>query len=270
MIDPEDQVAADIAAAQERGEDPYADKAAPQAPVIKEVAAVEAETVAETLEGVQVAEEVEPATEPVAFKTEMPADYKEQRTELVKEKAVLMKKLMDGEMDADEFALEESRISDALEDLTATRIRAETLHEANVQTQATHQQRAIQALIANTKAEVDYTSDAKAQRQFDTALSMVSQDPDNEGKPYAELIAEAHKVVMFRRGVTPSPAANKALAPRPERQSAQPPQTLSGLPTAASSTAKSVERTLAELSGDELERAFSALPKGEFERLLKV
>jgi hypothetical protein len=41
------------------------------------------------------------------------------------------------------------------------------------------------------------------------------------------------------------------------------------LPTAASGNAKSVERSLAELSGDDLERAFNSLPKAELDRLLK-
>jgi hypothetical protein len=269
MIDPEDQIAADIAAAEARGEDPFADKPAGASVNIdtpKDEPSVNIDTDAPANSPEEVADE--PVSEqPATYKTDMPADYKEQRNGLVKEKAVLMKQLMDGEVDADEFAASESRISDALEDLTAQRIRAETLQEANVQTQATYQQREIQKLIRTTKAEVDYTTDAKAQRQFDMALGAVGQDPDNAGKDYAELLTEAHKVVMALRGVTPAPA--KASAPRPNRQAPQPPQTLSGLPTAASSETKSVERTLGELSGDELERAFDALPKGELARLLK-
>lgn len=289
-IDPEDQVAADIAAAEARGEDPFADKPAapaeataepapaeaPAAPAAAPAAEVAAPEVPKAPEAPAVAEEpkVEPVKAdpinppPTTFQTSIPADYKAQRSALVTEKAALMQKLMEGELDAEGFAAEESRISDALEDLTAQRIRAETLQEANVQTQAAFQQREIQKLIASTKTEVDYATDTKAQRQFDMALQAVGQDPDNAGKDYAELLNQAHTVVMALRGVMrkePEPAK----AERPTRTAPQPPQTLAGLPTAASSGAKSVERTLAELTGDDLERAFDSLGKAELQRLLK-
>ena len=276
MTDPEDQVAADIAAAEARGEDPYADK--PATADAPQVAAPEPEQVSQvtlpTPETAPVTQPVaEPEPEPVRaqpiYKTALPDDYKAQRTALVTQKSELMGKLMDGTIDSEAFSVEEARISDALDDLTAQRIRAETLQEANTQTQAAHQQREIQQLIARAKTDVDYLADPKAQRQFDTALGMVSQDPDNAQRSYADLIDEAHKVVLAMRGVVRTTAPGKAPEPRPERQAAQPPQTLSGLPTAASSYGKSVERTLAELSGDDLERAFDALPKGELARMLK-
>ena len=285
-IDPEDQVAADIAAAEARGEDPFADKpataeaptepaptetpAAPEAPAAQEAEAAAPEVPkAPEASAVSEAPKAEPSSQPpTTFQTSIPADYKAQRSALVTEKAALMQKLMEGELDAEAFAAEESRISDALEDLTAQRIRAETLQEANVQTQAAFQQREIQKLIANTKAEVDYATDAKAQRQFDMALQAVGQDPDNAGKDYADLLNQAHTVVMALRGVMHK-ETEPAKATRPDRTVPQPPQTLAGLPTAASSGAKSVERTLAELTGDDLERAFDSLGKAELQRLLK-
>ncbi len=277
-IDPEDQVAADIAAAEARGEDPFADK--PVAHVPETPAETLAEEAAETTTQA-VPETTTPKAEPEAevahvpvsppptsFQASIPADYKAQRAALVGEKAALMQKLMDGEFGAEEYAAEESRISDALEDLTAQRIRAETLQEANVQTQAAFQQREIQKLIANTKTEVDYATDAKAQRQFDMALQAVGQDPDNAGMEFTELLSQAHTVVLALRGVMRK-TSERPNAERPDRPAPQPPQTLSGIPTAASSGAKTVERTLAELSGDELEHAFDVLPKGELQRLLK-
>ena len=109
-------------------------------------------------------EQPEPAAMP-AYKAELPADHKAQRTELLKAKADAMRKLMDGEMTADEFATEELRVTEALEDLAATRIRAETLQEANAQSQQVYQARTIQRLIAKTKAEVDYATDTAAQQQ---------------------------------------------------------------------------------------------------------
>lgn len=274
-MDPEDQVAADIAAAELRGEDPFADKprGAPEEQTVPETegatatvdqapAEQPAETVAEQAEAPEA-----DTPKPTVYAVSLPADFKAQRTELLKAKAAVMKQLMDGEIDAEEFATVESELADKLEDLTAQRIRAETLQEANAQTQQAYQQREIQKLIRSAKAEVDYTKDAAAIKQFDQALAVISADPDNAGADYAELISGAHKMVLALRGL--KSAAPSQTAEAPKRTGPQPPQTLSGLPTAARGDAKSVERTLAELSGDDLERAFSSLPKAELDRLLK-
>ena len=53
------------------------------------------------------------------YQTELPADYQAQRGVLLKEKALAMKKLIDGELDLEAFSVIESRVSNALEDLTA-------------------------------------------------------------------------------------------------------------------------------------------------------
>jgi len=276
----ETQVLADIEATKARGEDPFGDDDQDETEDASgnittptdEVVIDEADETA-TDSAPETPDEVtdEPVSDqPTAYKTEMPADYKEQRTELVKEKAVLMKKLMDGEMDADEFAAEESRISDALEDLTAQRIRAETLQEANVQTQAVYQQREIQKLIRTSKAEVDYATDAKAQRQFDTALNLVGQDPDNAGKDYADLIGEAHKVVMALRGVT-SKGAQVEQAIKSRIPEGKPPVTLRNLPSAATPNANGdMLDQLGRLKGAAYEDAYARLSPSQKRTLLDM
>ena len=91
---------------------------------------------------VSVKETVKEIPEPQipTYQTELPADYQAQRGVLLKEKALAMKKLIDGELDLEAFSVVESRVSNALEDLTAQRIRSETLSEANVQNQQAMQQ----------------------------------------------------------------------------------------------------------------------------------
>jgi hypothetical protein len=198
----------------------------------------------------------------------MPSDYKVKRAELVKEKAGLMKRLMDGEMDADEFAENEARISDALEDMTAQRIRAETLQEANVQSQATYQQREIQRLIAKTKAEVDYATDAKAQKQFDMALGAVLGDTDNAGKDYADMLSEAHKVVLALRGITTKgQVVEQAVKSRiPE---GKPPITLRNMPTASTPNANgNMLDQIGRLSGQAYQDAFAKLSPNQRKALL--
>lgn len=181
---------------------------------------------------------------------------------------MLMKKLMDGEMDADEFAAEESRISDALEDLTAQRIRAETLQEANVQTQAVYQQREIQKLITKAKADVDYTTDTKAAKQFDMALNAISQDEDNAGRDYSELLTEAHKVVLALRGVV-SKGTQVEDAIKSRIPEGKPPVTLRNLPAASTPNANgNMLDQIGRLKGQDYQDAYAKLTPAQKRTLL--
>lgn len=208
-----------------------------------------------------------------AYQAAVPEDYKAQRTDLLKAKSEAMKKLMDGELDAEEFAAEESRISDALEELTAQRIRAETLLEANQQSQAAYQQRAIQRLVQQSKAQIDYTADAKAQRQFDTALQAISVDPDNTGKDFADLLQEAHRVVLALRGIpvtkgeaVASAVAKAATTRQPE---GKPPVTLRNIPAASTPNANGdMLDQMGRLSGQEYEAAYARLSPAQKRALL--
>jgi hypothetical protein len=268
----DDQLDAEIAALEAKGIDPYADRTTPAedaAPVV--AAEPEAPTTEEGTPEPVAADALvaEPAQDaPTAFRAAMPEQYKAQRAELMKAKAEAMGKLMDGEIDAEAYAALEMGISDQLEDLTALRIRAETLSEANTQNEQSRQAKDIQALIARTKGEVDYAGDPKAAKQFDNALGLLSADPDNTGMAFAELIQLSHKMVATMRGVMP---AKSTPVPKgaPDRTPPTPPITLSGLPTAATSGALSVSQAVGKLSGDALESAFDSMPDAEFKKLLR-
>lgn len=282
MSTPEDLKALEaIAAAEAAGQDPFgddepltveadADEPAPEA-ASEAAADTEAEQAAADAPAAEAAQpdpEPEPAQpEPAAmpaYKAELPADHKAQRTELLKAKADAMRKLMDGEMSAEEFAAEELRVTEALEDLAAARIRAETLQEANAQSQQAYQARAIQRLIANAKSEVDYAADATAQKQFDTSLQVLAAQPDNAGKDFADLIEDAHKMVKAMRGVqTP------AKAPAPERKPAgDVPVTLRSLPSASTPNTGGVIEQIGRLKGPAYEAAFDKLTPAQKAALL--
>lgn len=207
-----------------------------------------------------------PKVEP--FKAAVPEDYKAKRTELLATKAKAMKDLMDGTIDADAFAEIDAQVSTDLEDLTAQRIRAETLIEANTQTQQAYQQREIQKLIARTKAEVDYTADPKAAKQFDTAMALLASDPDNASKEFSELIQDAHKMVASMRGVTVAKTTDKQ--PPPERKPTEAaPVTLRSLPTASTPNSNgNIVDQLARLKGADYEKAFARLSPAERRSLL--
>ena len=280
MSTPEDLKALEaIAAAQAAGQDPFgddepltveadADEPAPEAAAEPEAeqAAADAPAAEEDqaeADPAPAAASTEAAELPI-YKAEVPQDYKAQRAELMKAKAEAMKKLMDGEIDADTYAAEDARVSDALEDLAAARIRAETLQEANAQSQQAYQARAIQRLIANTKSEVDYAADATAQKQFDTSLQVLAAQPDNAGKDFADLIEDAHKMVKAMRGVqTP------AKAPAPERKPAgDVPVTLRSLPSASTPNTGGVIEQIARLKGPAYEAAYAKLTPAQQAALL--
>jgi len=207
------------------------------------------------------------------YKAEVPQDYKDKRSELMKAKAEAMKKLMDGEIDANEFAAEDARIADALEELTAQRIRAETLIEANQQAMAIQQQKALQRLIAQTKDQIDYMADQKAQKQFDTAMRAIVADPDNAGREYGDLIQEAHRVVCALRGVplTKGEQVARAVetAATQRRVKEAPPVTLRNIPAASTPNANGdILEQMGRLSGPAYEEAFNRLTPAQRKALL--
>lgn len=278
--DPEDQIAAEIAAMEAKGIDPYADRVtdAPgdaAAEVAADVPPVKADDQQPAdPKAVDVppttAQDVQPvaSTAPQTYRADMPADLAAKRTELLAAKAEAMKQLMDGVIDAEKYADEELRISEELEGITLARARAETLAEVNRQTAEGYQGNVISALVARTKTEIDYASDTDAQQTFDLALRLVASEPDAAGKDFAQIADEAHRMVMARRGVAPA-APSTAGRAAPDRTPPKPPITLGGLPTAATSGTKSISEVAGRLTGDDLEQAFDALPDADLKKLMR-
>lgn len=283
--DPEDQIAAEIAAMEAKGIDPYADRvtdapdkgapdaAAPEAAA--DVAPVQADDQQPAdPKAVDVppttAQDAQPvaSTAPQTYRADMPTDLAAKRTELLGAKAEAMKQLMDGVIDAEKYAAEEFRISEELEGITLARARAETLAEVNRQTAEGYQGNVISALVARTKAEIDYASDPDAQQTFDRALRLVASEPDAAGKDFAQIADEAHRMVLARRGVAPA-APSTAGRAAPDRTPPKPPITLGGLPTAAASGTKSVTEVVGRLAGDDLEKAFDALSDADLKKLMR-
>ena len=287
--DPEDQIAAEIAAMEAKGLDPYADRvtdttddAAPESAPAEPVAEVAADVAPVNADDQQpdapkvadvpptAAQDAQPvaSTAPQTYRADMPTDLAAKRTELLAAKAEAMKQLMDGVIDAEKYADEESRISEELEGITLARARAETLAEVNRQTAEVYQGNVISALVARTKTEIDYASDTDAQQTFDRALRLVSSEPDAVGKDFAQIADEAHRMVMARRGVAPA-APSTAGRAAPDRTPPKPPITLGGLPTAAASGTKSISEVAGRLTGDDLEQAFDALPDADLKKLMR-
>lgn len=206
---------------------------------------------------------------PIKYQSEAPADYKQQRAQLLAERASAMREMMNGEMSAEDFAAVDARVSDTLEDLSAARIRAETLQEANAQAQQRYQQSLIQRLIARTKLEVDYATTPEAQGQFDTALQVLAAQPANKDKDFGDLIDSAHAMVKAMRGVATPARVATATATAPTRKPAgEAPVTLRSLPSASTPNTGSVVDQLGRLRGAEYEAAFNKLSPAQKASLL--
>ena len=294
-IDPEVLIEREIAEAEARGEDPYADKAGtpaadaePQAAAEEkpeptpEVKAEPAEQKADPLdmealaaiagEPEQNAEpevaQVEVAQQP-AYRAEVPSDLDTKRAALMTEKAEALEKLMSGEIDAKEYAKVDAKVTTDLDTLSRAQSKAEALADINQQTAANQQGQVISQIIRDTKEVLDYSKDAKAQRQFDTAMQMLAADPDNASKAYAELANEANRSVLALRGLLMPAKPDARGKPAPKRDVPATPVTLSGLPSAATTGSKSTNEVLGSLKGEDFEKAYDTLTTEERARLLR-
>ena len=232
----------------------------------EEVAATDATSPNPGEQADQVAPSAAQDTEqPIQYQTQLPADYPAKRAELVKAKADAMRKLLNGEADADEFAAEDARISGELEELAAARIRAETLQDANKQASMLYQQQALKRLVAKVKGDVDYAANESARKQFDTALKVLAADGD--GRDFADLIDEAHAIVSAPRGIASAKAPQQA-APTTRKPEGTPPVTLRGIPSASTPNTGSVVDQLARLKGPAYEAAYARLTPAQKASLL--
>lgn len=279
MTPEEQKTLAAIEAAKAAGQDPFGDDeplgqeddapaesavAVAEAPK-EEVIAIDATPPNPVEQADQVApSEAQDTEQPMQYQAEVPADYPAKRAELVKAKADAMRKLLNGEVDADEFAAEDARISGELEELSAARIRAETLQDANRQASVLYQQQALKRLVTKVKGDVDYAADESARKQFDTALKVLAADGD--GRDFADLIDEAHAIVSARRGIATAKAPQATPATR--KPDGTPPVTLRGIPSASTPNTGSVVDQLARLKGPAYEAAYARLTPAQKASLL--
>lgn len=164
---------------------------------------------------------------------------------------------------------------------TATRAesRNDTLIETNRNAYDGWQQQVINGVVklAKTEATVDYAKDAKAQKQFNSALQVIASDEDNKDKSYPELVLAAHRMVCAQRSVAPKKPATPAAAPAaqgkpaaaakpaagtpPARVPPKAPVTLRDMPTAQTQNVggDTLGEQLGRLKGKDFEAAWARL-----------
>jgi hypothetical protein len=186
----------------------------------------------------------EPAEPPKPFvpvlEGKVPENYDAQRKELRTKLTEARSKWSAGELSDEEFNAIDNEVTEQIEVLLMAKATADALASANeqIQRQARADQDAIEAaVIATIKAQakgegIDYAQPEMA-KQFDNAASFLESTPKWAGKPFAEVAAEAHRMVLSLNGKTaaPAPAAAAPAAPAPAKPR-DVPQTLAGLPAA--------------------------------------
>lgn len=241
----------------------------------------------------QVPEQVQAAQEPVPTAVSpqklAPDDIGQQRADLRQQKALALAKLMEGEIDAAEYARIEGEVDDKLGELA----RAQAIDEARVQLSRDALLReyssALQGALAQVKAagltDVDAPGSAVGQA-FDRAVRMFGGDAaarglvDVPGNLAAsnDALAEAVAYVLRRYGkAVPAPApvaqaqaASPAVKPRAPLDRSKLPPSLAAIPAAADATVGAADEFshLADLDASALERAVARMTPEQLERYL--
>lgn len=194
-----------------------------------------------------------------------PAKIATERKTLLTARAEELKKLMDGHMSPEEYAAKDAERQAGLDKLLRMEVRLETYFE-NRNNEQTAAIAALMAKSAEKGSPVDYNTDKLAPLQFDTAFQMLMADPANARRPFANVVAQAHKAVLALRGIkTPAPAAvvapaTPAATPAVARVPAKGPVTLRNVPAASvPNTTGDLASTLGKLKGLDYEAAFNKL-----------
>lgn len=185
-------------------------------------------------------------------------DIAAKKVEIRKRRAELKRQWGEGEIDDDKLAEAEGELDEMLVEITTNA----TIVRLNAEQALRSQQDVLTKLSARAAAEgIDYAT-PKMARDFDSMLSLVATDDDFKGKPFAALAAEAHRRVAAIHGKTIH--AKPAAAKPPQRQ----PVTLRDLPAASASDPGSDPlAALANLKGAAFERAYERLTPAQRAKL---
>lgn len=205
------------------------------------------------------------------YSAEVPADAKEQITALKNEESDAFKKLMDGEIDADEYKLVKDRTEAAIDDLKTKAMTASIFEQANAQaaeqTARAEWNRAEAAAFNSFKAEgLDYKGKPSLLAAYNTNLKTLGADPKNENRDAPWFLAEAHRLTKEDLGFATN-AKKQPPTPPVRVDPAEMPPTLRNVPVAATGAVNADEFAhMRNLEGLELEKAHARLTNEQRDR----
>lgn len=188
----------------------------------------------------------------------------------------------DSDMTSTEYEAKLEEINDRILDLRAELNKAELFAEMNEQVRVNAWKAEVRAFMRGVAKDegLDYNGDKKLLQQFDTALKVLGNDPDNADKSGDWFLTEAHEMVKARNRIAAAPARSKgpeltpverAIAARREKaqNGREVPRTLSHVPQAAIENEGGGEFAhLDKLSGMDLELALARMTPEQEQRWL--
>ena len=233
--------------------------------------------------------EPEPESAAPVLERRTPTDANEQRQALLTERSDALRKLIDGEMEAEEYAKIDAEVQQKLDAI----VRAESIDQAREQIardtmMADYNKQLSATLKRGVEAGLEGLSDPKSDvaKAFDRAVRMFGQDAverglsDEPGKLAAskDALEEALAYMLRRHGKTETRKAgaeDQAATAKPTAKPRQPvdrstlPPTLAAVPVAADAAVGGGEFAhLNGLEGAALERAIAKLSEEQLERYL--
>lgn len=215
------------------------------------------------------AQPADAAPAPIApqYTVEVPADAKEKIAALKAEDAAAFKRLMDGEIDAEEYQAIKERVEGSVDELKTATLQAEIFRKANEQNAEaaarSQWQAAETAAMATFKAEgLDYKSRPSLLAAYNHNLKALGADPKNERRDASWFLTEAHRLTKEDLGFT----SVRKNTPNSVDASELPP-TLRSVPVAATGAVNGDEFAhMRNLDGLELERAHARLTPEQRDR----
>jgi hypothetical protein len=196
-------------------------------------------------------------------------NFDERMTALNATKAEAFKKMMDGEISAEEYADVERKYLDERDALRS----AQERHITSKQMQEQTAQQRWQWEVENFKKHalkndgVDYVKDDKMNNALDRWVKVLANDPENANQPGEWFLQEAHKHVKQQYGLGKQEQKPDPKPRTPDLKNIPP--TLGRLPSADEGDAgKNEFAHLDKLDGMDLEKALAKMPKEQQDRWL--
>lgn len=209
----------------------------------------------------------------VQFTADVPADAEDQLKALKTEEREAFKRLMDGEIDSDDYQAVRDRVEGEVDTLKTKMMQASIFQQANTQAaeQAAKNEwtRAETAAFDGFKAEgLDYKAKPALLAAYNTNLKALGADPKNERRDASWFLTEAHRLTKEDLGVVTKPKI--PVVPGKEKVDfANLPPTLRSVPVAATGAIASDEFAhMRNLTGTALEKAHAALTEAQRDRYM--
>ena len=256
-------------------DDPHEAAAAEQAAAA--AAEANAATAAAAASAASTAEEEPPETMRFGtnFKAEVPADADEKIKTLRTEEKAAFKRLMDGEIDSEEYQATRERVESAVDDLKTAALTASIFQQVNKQSA---EQAALNewskaesaAMVAFKDEGFDYKGKPSLLAAYNHNLKTLGTDLKNERRDAPWFLAEAHRLTKADLGITATTTTKKIVNPSRGVDVSDLPPTLRSVPAAANGAVNSDEfahmRTLMDTDPIAYERAHAALSEAQRDR----